>query len=76
MQRDDTLRGKIRRASYRVYIKLAAFFGNFIDLAIIHSSKFSLFALFVVSSTNGPTIFNAILFIFFLILATISYQNV
>ena len=43
-------------------------------MAFIHSSKISLFALFVVSSTNGATIFNALLFILFLTLSTINYH--
>ena len=46
------------------------------ELAIIHSSKVSLFVLFVVSATTGATVINAMLFSLFLVLTTISYQNV
>jgi hypothetical protein len=46
------------------------------ELAIIHSSKVSLFVLFVVSATTGATVINALLFSLFLVLTTISYQNV
>ncbi len=72
----ENLRTKIRKASYKVYKKLNSYFEQFLLLAIIHSSKVSLCALFLVSSTCGPTIFNAILFLMFLALSTISYQNV
>lgn len=45
------------------------------DLALLHSTKLSLFILFFVSSTTGATIFNTILFLLFLILSTVSQEK-
>ena len=69
------MRGKFRRAFNKVYKKLIKYYDEALIISVIHSSKLSLFIIFVVASTNGPTIINAILFILFLILTTISYQN-
>jgi hypothetical protein len=46
-----------------------------VDLALLHSTKLSLFIMFFVSSTTGATIFNAILFLLFLILSTVSQEK-
>ena len=70
------MRGKIRRSAFKVYRKMRVLFERSLELAIIHCSTFALFALFVVSATTGATIINAILFTLFLLLATISYQQV
>lgn len=59
------MRGKIRRWLYKIYLKLRKIFDVILDLAIIHSAKFALFALFCVS-VSFPNLFNAVLFILFL----------
>ena len=76
ISRDDTLRGKIRRLFFRTYVKTRSSIDKALDMVLIHSSKFSLFALFVVSASRA-NLFNAGLFILFLMLSLItSYRDV
>lgn len=56
----------------KIYLKIRKISNKILDLIIIHSSKFALFALFCVSATRA-NLFNAVLFILFLALATASY---
>ena len=69
------MRGKIRRAFFRIYLKIKILFDKILDLSIIHSSKLALLALFCVSVSKA-TLFNCVLFLLFLALATTSYSGV
>ena len=71
LSRDDTLRGKMRRFVFKVYSFLALHLDRLIDLLTIHSSKFALFAIFLVS-VSKPNLFNACLFVMFLWLSLTS----
>lgn len=75
MARDETLRGKLRRFIFKLYQSLKTFFDQIIDMIVIHFSKLSLCLLFLVSASK-PNLFNAILFIFFLMLSLTSYRNI
>lgn len=70
------MRGKVRKFVYKQYRQIDTYTDTARDLALIHSSKLSLFVLFFVSVTTGATVINTILFSLFLILTTISYHNV
>jgi hypothetical protein len=72
---DDTLRGQIRRIVFKQYKKADSLSESIVNLAVIHSSKITLFAIFIVSVTYGTNIINAVLFTLFLILTTISYEH-
>ena len=74
-QRDSTLRGHFRQLSFKAYQKTTKCIARFVDLALLHSTKLSLFILFFVSSTTGATVFNTILFLLFLILSTVSQEK-
>lgn len=69
------MRGKIRRTFFRIYLKIKILFDKILDLSIIHSSKLALLALFCVSVSKA-TLFNTVLFLLFLALATTSYSGV
>jgi hypothetical protein len=75
MQRDETLRGKIRRWFLKVYLKVKFIFDKIVDLTIIHSSKLALFALFCVS-VSYPNLINCILFILFLAFSLAKYHSI
>ena len=75
MSRDETFRGKMRRFFFKVYLKAKAYFDKLLDLLIIHSSKIALFAIFAISASK-PNLFNATLFILFLLLSMVSYGKV
>lgn len=74
MARDETFRGKIRRVFSKVYSKIKHYTDKLLDLFVIHWSKFSLIALFIVSASKA-NFFNAVLFILFLMLSMISYRH-
>lgn len=70
----------MRRNIYKIYIRIRKYLDLFLNMSIIHCSKVALFALFFVSTTTnnyeGATLFNALLFVIFLGLSTINYNNV
>jgi len=70
---DDTLRGRMRRSWFKFYKKCSAVWEKLIDLAMIHCSKLALFGLFCVSVIR-PNVFNAILFLIFLIFVMANYH--
>ncbi len=69
------MRGKIRRQFFKAYLKMRVLFDKFVNLLTIHSSKFSLFVIFLVSVWR-PNLLNATLFIVFLWLAVTDQRNI
>ena len=75
INRDETMRGIIRRNVFKIYLKLVYFFDKLLDFLIIHSAKFALIAIFIIS-VSKPNLMNAGLFLIFLFMTIASYRNV
>lgn len=69
--RDETMRGKIRRAINKIYLKLLEIMNKFIIITIVHSTKISIMYMFFVSIAFFSVI-NGTFFCMFLCLALTS----
>lgn len=65
----------MRRLIYKFYVKSSKILDKLLSLLIIHSSKFALLAMFIVS-VSTPNVFNMLLFLTFLAFSVLSYAKV
>ena len=72
--KDTTLRSRLKRCCYRILRPLRQFFSRAISTLIIHSSTVGLACIFL-ASMMFASVFNALLFIVFLICSVLSYEQ-